>query len=136
MISKVLSFVILTACLIGYTFGQEPPKEGASINMLQTNFNLTPGTIIEQKLTLLRSKRTKRINFEGLAARTSDDLAIKFQQDPKNIDTYIMSLEVKENAIERSYTVVVKGEGNNAHKIKGKAITINVTGSGIVKSNE
>ena len=47
-----------------------------------------------------------------------------------------MSLEVKENAIERSYTVVVKGEGNNAHKIKGKAITINVTGSGIVKSNE
>ncbi|MEM6524134.1 MAG: hypothetical protein AAGF85_02625 [Bacteroidota bacterium] len=135
MISKFYLTIFLFVMSVCLTKAQELPKEGVALDLSQTSFNVTPGSTTDVEIKLLRSKRARKMKFDGLEARTSNDLAITFRQNDQLVDTYTMSIIVKEGAIEKSHTIVIKGAGINGSKIKGKAISIVVTGSQIVKSN-
>lgn len=136
MKSKIYLSIVFFVGLMVSAFAQEPPKEGVALVMEETNFKLNPGATAEVEIRLLRSKRAKRTSFDGLQARTSDDLAISFTKSTDTPDTYTMSVLVDKAASPKSHTVVVKGLGTNGSKIKGKVISIEVMGPQIVKGDE
>ena len=123
---KMYLAVFLLIATTALTNAQELPKQGVALKMNETSFNLTPGTTTETQIKLLRSKRAKKTKFDGLEARTSQDLTISFVKDDSEVDTYKMTIAVAQDAAVKPHTIIVKGLGVNSSKLKGKAISVNV----------
>ena len=132
---KIFLLAVFFVGMITSMKAQDLPKEGVALVIDKTSFSLAPGTTTEVEVKLLRSKRARKTKFDGLEARTSKGIAISFAQKTEVVDTYTMSILVEEDATPKSHTVVVKGSGVNGSKIKGKVISIEVTGSQMVKSD-
>ncbi|HNP16854.1 MAG TPA: hypothetical protein PKL31_00365 [Fulvivirga sp.] len=116
------------------TIAQELPKDGAVISMKETNLEIAKGTQHEAIVELIRSKRYRKAGFGGLTANSPQGLDIKFVQNPENKDLYTMTVDAAIDAETKMYTVIIKGEGKNSHKVKGIAISINVGTNQIVNN--
>jgi hypothetical protein len=127
------SFIILLSFTQSYA--QELPKDGAIISVKETAINITPGSQYETVVELIRSKRYQKADFGGLAVNAPEGLKISFEQDAENQDMYKMVLNASIDAEVKAYTIIVKGEGENSHKVKGVAVSINLTNDQIVISN-
>lgn len=135
MKSKVFLLIVFVVGTFSSILAQDLPKEGVALVMDETSFSLAPGTTTDIEVKLLRSKRARKTKFDGLEARTSKGLVITFAQKTDVADTYTMSILVEEDVTPKSHTVVIKGNGVNGSKIKGKVITVEITGSQMVKSD-
>ncbi len=102
--------------------------------MKETNFDITKGTQHETMVELIRSKRYHKATFGGLTANAPQGLNIKFEQNQENKDLYTMVVDATIDAEPKMYTIIVKGEGKNSHKVKGIAISINVGANQIVNN--
>lgn len=133
-ISTVL-FAILLFCAMG-VMSQELPKKGAILVMKEKSFNLKPGESITTSIELIRSKICRKTKFGELSAGTPDGITINFEKDIENNDLYLMTLLADESASKKSYTIIIKGKGVNAHKIRGMAIKINPAQNQMVTANQ
>ncbi len=136
--TKITQFllVIVLLCSVGLAHAQQVPKDGAVLSMEQSTLKVTPGSQIEADVTLLRSKKYKKAKFGGLTARSPQGMEIDFKQDAQNADLYKMIVKVSQDVQIKPYTVVVKGMGNNAQKIKGLAVSIDLGNGQLVESNK
>ena len=133
--------ILYLTCLVAFIGtnmiqAQEPPRDGAIVTMKQTTITVSPGSEKEAEVLLIRSKKYKKARFGGLTARAPEGISIDFTQDAQNKDLYRMLVKVATGTPVKPYTVVVRGQGNNAHKIKGLAVSIDLGGDQIVETND
>jgi hypothetical protein len=115
---------------------QQLPKKGAILVMKEKNFNVTPDKVTTANIQIIRSKSCRKTKFGGLSAGTPDGITINFEQDSENIDQYLMTVLANETASNESYTIIIKGIGDNAHKIRGTTVKVNLHQNQVVKSNQ
>ncbi|TRX60719.1 hypothetical protein FNH22_06655 [Fulvivirga sp. M361] len=125
----ILSFILLVNVGVN---AQERPKDGAVMVLSSSSIHVVPGTTQEVEIRLIRSKRYMRSKFGGLKARTPEGLDIIFTQDESTKDLYKMSITAADNADRKSHTIIIKGDGTNASKIKGVVISVNVSNDTMV----
>ena len=128
--------VSLLLCSFSLVKAQQVPKDGAVLSMEQSTLKVALGSQVEADVVLVRSKKYKKAKFGGLMARSPQGMEIDFEQDTQNADLYKMIVKVSEDVQIKPYTIVVKGQGNNAQKVKGLAVSIELQGDQIVESNE
>jgi len=114
---------------------QNLPKDGAILVIKEKSFNLTTGKALTTKIELVKSKRYQKAKFGGLSARTPEGITISFEKDIENSNLYLMTLLADDNASKDSYTIIIKGEGNNSHKVRGITIKVNLDQNPIVTTN-
>ncbi|MTI39465.1 hypothetical protein [Fulvivirga lutimaris] len=121
---------------IADTYAQELPKDGAVITIEDTKLMLIPGEELTTDLTLLKSKRYRKAKFGGLATRTPKGITAEFVEDEEQDGLYHLTLMADETATSDNFTLIIKGEGKNAHKVRGLAVSVNVTANQIATSND
>ncbi|MEQ8477695.1 hypothetical protein [Fulvivirga sp.] len=121
---------------IADTYAQELPKDGAVITIEDKKLILTSGEPLTADLSLLRSKRYQKAEFGGLTARTPEGIKAEFVQDEEQNDLYHLTLTADKTAADNNFTLIIKGEGKNAHKVRGLAVTVNMNSSQIATSND
>ena len=117
------------------TNAQELPKDGAIITIEDKKLILTADEPLTAELTLLKSKRYKKANFGGLSTRVPEGITAEFVQDEEKLGLYHLTLTADESITNDSFTLIIKGEGKNAHKVRGLAVTVTTTISQIAVSN-
>ena len=128
-------FAILLFCTTSI-MGQDLPKNGAILSMKENSFKLKPGESITSNIELIRSKICRKTKFGGLSAGTSEGITITFEKDSENSDLYLMTLLADKTTSKDSYTIIVKGKGDNSHKIRGIAIKVTLDQNQIVTVNQ
>ncbi len=129
---------ILFALLIVNTsiiFAQELPKDGAVISMEGNQIQLVAGEKLVTDLTLIKSKRYKRVAFGGLTTKAPEGITVTFEQDSNEKNLFHMTLLANDVFTTDTFTLIIKGEGKNAHKVRGLAISVKITNNQIVTSN-
>jgi hypothetical protein len=135
MKKPIYTLALIVLASITNIMAQELPKDGAIISIENPVINLNAGLEFESTVKLIRSKRHKDADFGGLMARTPQGLNIKFTEDSENKDTFKMIVSADENLELKAYTVIVKGEGMNAQKVRGITLTINMSANQVVTTN-
>ncbi len=104
-----------------------PPKTGAVLRMENTNHKLAIGEDFSSEIWLIRSKANKKTTYEGLKANAAPGVLVTFKPDNQQPDRYVMNISVAPAVNPGKYTVLVKGKGKNAHKLKGTTFSLVVT---------
>jgi len=126
------TFFVILLLFTTNIMSQDLPKEGVILAMKEKSFNLQRGVSMTTSVELVRSKICRKTKFGELSARTPDGITINFEQDNINADLYLMTLHADESATKDSYSIIIKGKGDNAHKIRGVAIKVSLAQNQIV----
>ena len=105
----------------------DPPKSGATLHLDQNQHKIAIGQSITADVWLVRSKASKKTSFEGLKANTAPGLLVKLEPHNQDPDRYVMNISVASEVDPGKYAILVKGQGKNAHKIKGTTFSLVVT---------
>lgn len=128
--------VVLVFINIVNTFAQELPKDGAVIAMEDNKLILTAGEPLTTDLTLLKSKRYQKASFGGLTTKTPEGVTAEFIEDETQKGLFHLKLTADETVTKDAFTLIIKGEGKNAHKVRGIAVTVNMANNQIATSND
>lgn len=119
LLGAVLIFVLPTSAQ-----DLNPPKTGAVLRLQNTQQKLAIGEDINADIWLVRSRSSKKTAFEGLKANAAPGVLIKFIPHNQQPDRYVMNISVASAVEPGTYTVLVKGKGKNAHKVKGTTFSL------------
>ena len=129
---KIFVFLPFLAFLLLATFNLQaqdltPPEEGAILRLESTKHKAKVGGECTADIWLIRSNSSRKTKFEGLQVNAKPGINASFESDQASPDMYTMRVSVSDDVAPGNYTILVKGEGRNAHKIKGSLVTLNVT---------
>ena len=103
------------------------PKSGAALYLDSNQHSIEIGQSISADVWLVRSKANKKTAFDGLKANAAPGLLVKLVPHNQDPDRYVMNISVASEVDPGKYAVLVKGQGKNAHKIKGTTFSLVVT---------
>lgn len=104
-----------------------PPKDGAALRMKSNNHEIKIGDAASTDIWLVRSKRGKKTSFEGLKATAPKGLEINFEASSDDPDHYTMQVSANSELQPGQYMLIIKGDGNNSHRLTGTTCTLTVT---------
>lgn len=104
-----------------------PPKDGAALRMKSHNHEIKVGDDASTDVWLVRSKKRKKTSFEGLKASAPKGLEVNFEPSSDNPDLYTMKISANSEVVPGQYMLIIKGDGNNAHRLTGTTCTLTVT---------
>lgn len=104
-----------------------PPKDGAALRMKSHNHEIKVGDAASTDVWLVRSKKRKKTSFEGLKATSPKGLEVDFEPSTDNPDHYTMKISANTEVKPGQYMLIIKGDGNNAHRLTGTTCTLTVT---------
>lgn len=104
-----------------------PPKDGAALRMKSHNHEVKAGDAATTDVWLVRSKKRKKTSFEGIKATTPKGLDVNFEPSSDNPDHYTMKVTANNDMKPGQYMLIIKGDGNNAHRLTGTTCTLTVT---------
>ncbi len=133
---KLFSFIILSS-FIGFTgIAQDlnPPKDGAVVRLSNTKLEVTIDKELSNDVWLVKSKRYEKRNFGGLQAKAPAGVTISFEPKDEIKNVFTMKIKLDAEAKPGKYMVVIKGSGENAHKVKSSLISL-VVAEGTLAGN-
>ena len=101
-----------------------PPKTGAVLRLESTQKAVNLGDDAQTDVWLIRSKTSRKTSFEGIKANAAPGVLVTFQAHNQEPDRYVMNISVAPAVKPGKYTVLLKGQGKNAHKIKGTTFSL------------
>ncbi len=121
----VASFTIMCLTVIGgYAQDLTPPKDGAVIRLVNTKIEVSGDKDLSNEVWLVKSKRYQKRNFGGLEAKAPEGVKITFDAKDESKNSFMMNVKVGDDAKPGKYMVVIKGSGENSHKVKSSLISI------------
>ena len=117
---------ILLLSMGGLLWAQDmtPPKSGAVLRLDEISQEVNLGDNTQAEVWLIRSKTSRKTVFEGLKANASPGVLVTFESHNQDPDRYVMNISVAPAVKPGKYTILLKGEGKNAHKIKGTTFSL------------
>ena len=121
--------IILTICLfatVSIIWAQDmtPPKSGAVLRLSESQQAVNLGDETQTEVWLIRSRTSRKTFFEGIKANTAPGILVTVMSHNQEQDRYVMNISVAPAVKPGKYTVLLKGEGKNAHKIKGTTFSL------------
>lgn len=129
---KNFVFLPFVAFLLFTTYSTQaqdltPPEEGAILRLESTKHKAKVGGECTADIWLIRSNSSRKTKFEGLQVNAKSGISASFETNGNTPDMYTMKVSVSPDVSPGNYTLLIKGDGRNAHKIKGSLVTLNVT---------
>ena len=134
-------FTLLTALLLLNSLhirAQDliPPKDGAAIRLESSKIEVSSVKEFVANVWLVKSKRYVTREFGGLQAKGPQGVNISFDPKDENMDVFSMKIKVDKEASLGKFTVMIKGEGKNAQKVRSSVISLIVSDGTIAGSDE
>lgn len=120
---------LLTISLIfigGLLWAQDltPPKSGAVLRIDKAPQEVNLGENTQADVWLIRSKTSSKTVFEGIKANAAPGVLVTFESHNQDKDRYVMNISVAPAVKPGKYTILLKGQGKNAHKVKGTTFSL------------
>jgi|GEM_PF-5775263 len=120
----LLTITLISCSLVILAQDMTPPKSGAVIRMEKVQQEVNLGDAAQTDVWLIRAKTSKKTTFEGIKANAAPGVLVTFEEHNQEPDRYVMNISVAPAVKPGKYTVLLKGEGKNAHKIKGTTFSL------------
>ncbi|MEO1049223.1 MAG: hypothetical protein AAFX87_01265 [Bacteroidota bacterium] len=113
-----------------------PPKDGAVIRMAEHKFEVKAGKSQTADVWIVKSKRYRKVTFEGLKTRAPEGIEVSFVPVNAEEGKFKMNISVSSAAAPGKHMLILKGDGKNAYKLKSTTFSIAVGGKAIAEGSE
>ena len=111
-----------------------PPKDGAAIRLSTNKIEVSPAKDYTADVWLVKSKRYSSREFGGLQAKGPSGVNVSFEPKDENKDVFSMKIEVGKEVSPGKFTVMIRGQGENAQKIKSSVVSLIISEGNIAGS--
>ena len=131
----VMSLSLLTA-VPSLAQDLTPPKDGAVIRLASNKIQVSQKKEAVVDVWLVKSKRYAKRGFGGLEAKGPSGVSVSFEPKDDKAEVFSMKIKAGKEASPGKFSMMIKGKGENAQKVKSTVVSVIVGDDSMVDSDQ